>query len=163
MNTIADRRANEYNSFATASWILDSCTGKNHSYTTASFYSDCNEAIDMYWGQYPVAVRERILTPDENIKYNLDVTFRATGELRKIIYNVVALVYIRRDKNHNLFGYSVVNMGKLKNYLLAVGFTGNNWWKRTNGFVSYINYDKSAEPFYVFDFSKQPELLLDHA
>lgn len=163
MNTIADRRANEYNSFATASNILNECTGENNSYVTASAYSDCNEAIDMYWGKYPVAVRERILTVDENIKYNFDVTFRATGELRKIIYNTVALVYIRRDKNHNLYGHSVVDMQKLKNYLLSIGFTGTNWWKKTGGFVNYINYDKSAEPFYVFDFSKQPELLLDHA
>ena len=161
--TFKTRCINEQNSFATASFILNTVSGISGSFVKATKVEDCNQAIDGYWNGYAVAIRDRTMTESQFVNYQNDFTIRATGEIQKLVDNhAKAIVYIRRTKDHQLLGYSIISVSRLREYLAGFDITKKKWWKETDGVVSYIDYSTEQEPFFAINLYLLPTIILHH-
>jgi hypothetical protein len=124
---------------------------------------DVGQAIDLRWSIYNIAVRERTFTATEFQRYKDDITIRGTGEIYKLMaFPVDGIVYIRRNRQMDLLGYSIVSCAKLRTYLSSLDLKNPDWHKKTNGSVTLINYGVDVEPFYVFDLSRMQSIILYH-
>lgn len=167
------RRANEQNSFATASLLLNNHTQKQYDYECASPADDMQRGIDIHWGpsqhkkiRYNISVRERIYTPQEMNIYKNDVTIRANDEMKKLISNVDAMVYIRRGITKKLLGYSIISFAaiakEITNYECC-DFNNDSLWYKKLPWLSYIQYSSTENGFYIIDIKSLPsEIVLAH-
>jgi hypothetical protein len=88
------------------------------------------------------------------------ITIRANDEMKKIIHNVDAMVYIRRSINKHLLGYSIISVAAMTQEILkydCCDFENDYYWYKKLPWLTKISYSRVHNDFYSIDLNKLPD------